>query len=377
MARRSSKRKFDSNGHTLEQGLKIKKAVQDNNYLPSNGVSRTLRKNHSSLTKYKQLLVQESRGDVVSVKGLIPSGELPQPTHIRFDYDDMEHFAPRALELQRLMQEDAGGLHTCEAARDVPLNFELLRTATELKQSELNECLALIEMTSGDDYRASRVGWDPSKKKAEMLDKEMMYLLVRQGDVAGNFETVEGDHQTGVGTDTEEKITASLDFPEHLTESHAFAGDVDSITKLDPTLTANAFANHEPASIKTLPTQSLEWPYMKSSGTILGFISFMFTYDDPPNDDREVVYIYEIHLHEHLRGRGLGSRLMGFVEGAASHCGIGKTMLTVFTSNEGARAMYEKLGYNKDECSPTDRIMRSKTVKADYMIMSKIVPLIG
>ena len=112
-------------------------------------------------------------------------------------------------------------------------------------------------------------------------------------------------------------------------------------------------------------------PCVGKSGRILGFMSFMFTYDDPPYQNREVVYLYEIHLLNLLRGRGLGSRLVAFLEAAARHCRIRKTMLTVFCANEGARRLYEKLGYVKDSCSPADRRVRQRVIKADYVIMSK------
>ncbi|KAH8731541.1 acyl-CoA N-acyltransferase [Phaeosphaeriaceae sp. PMI808] len=108
------------------------------------------------------------------------------------------------------------------------------------------------------------------------------------------------------------------------------------------------------------------------NGSILGFTSFMFTYDDPPHQHREVVYMYEIHLQASLRGRGLGSRLVNFIDHAAHHCGISKTMLTVFKSNEGAQGLYKKLGYEKDACSPKDRVVRRRVIEADYVIMSKL-----
>jgi ribosomal protein S18 acetylase RimI-like enzyme len=110
-----------------------------------------------------------------------------------------------------------------------------------------------------------------------------------------------------------------------------------------------------------------------SVSRILGFISFMFTYDDPPHDDREVLYIYEIHLDEQLRGQRLGPYLMTFVENVARACQIKKTMLTVFTANKRAKGIYESLGYGKDECSPDDRVTRNKVIKADYVIMSKSI----
>jgi ribosomal protein S18 acetylase RimI-like enzyme len=100
-------------------------------------------------------------------------------------------------------------------------------------------------------------------------------------------------------------------------------------------------------------------------------MSFMFTYDDPPHEDREVIYMYEIHFTEQLRGRGLGTKLVEFLEMSARQTGISKTMLTVFASNSGARRLYEKLGYCKDACSPGNRVTRTRIIKADYVIMSK------
>jgi len=107
------------------------------------------------------------------------------------------------------------------------------------------------------------------------------------------------------------------------------------------------------------------------STKILGFLSFMYTEDDPPHEDREVLYIYEIHLAEQLRGFGLGKHLVKIAEDAARKMSISKTMLTVFTSNKGARKLYERLGYGKDACSPADRKTRGRVIEADYIIMSK------
>ena len=99
-----------------------------------------------------------------------------------------------------------------------------------------------------------------------------------------------------------------------------------------------------------------------------GFLSFMLTYED----GREVIYVYEIHLAETLRGGGIGRHLMGMVEEIGRKVGVDKVMLTVFVANERARQFYERLGYGVDEYSPQERRLRGGVVKApDYVILSK------
>lgn len=230
---------------------------------------------------------------------------------------------------------------------EFPLEFELVRSATELTTEDLNVCFNLIHTTSGADYKASSIGWNPEQKKDEMSDEEMMYLLIRQGNVV---ERVDGK-----------------DFSKHVTSTDdVSAAQPDTFPQLK---LHSAPGSEEKPCANTKSTTSR--PHLTNANPILGFISFMFTSDDPPHQDRQVVYIYEVHLHENLRGRGLGSDLVRFVEKVARRFDITKTMLTVFTSNEKAKRVYERLGYTKDSCSPKDRVMRRKTVKAEYVIMSK------
>jgi ribosomal protein S18 acetylase RimI-like enzyme len=105
--------------------------------------------------------------------------------------------------------------------------------------------------------------------------------------------------------------------------------------------------------------------------SVLGFLSFMITHDDPPLNHITVGYIYEVHLSDEFRGIGLGSFLIGQAERIVSELGLKKMMLTVFTRNKGARRLYERLGYTKDQCSPSDRSTRRGIVEADYAILSK------
>ena len=99
-----------------------------------------------------------------------------------------------------------------------------------------------------------------------------------------------------------------------------------------------------------------------------GFLSFMLTWEDGV----EVVYCYEIHLSEHVRGRGVGKRLMGFLEEVGRKAEVKKVVLTVFKRNKAAVEFYERLGYEEDEYSPRPKKLRNGVVKElDYLIMSK------
>ncbi|KAH7326996.1 acyl-CoA N-acyltransferase [Rhexocercosporidium sp. MPI-PUGE-AT-0058] len=115
----------------------------------------------------------------------------------------------------------------------------------------------------------------------------------------------------------------------------------------------------------------LKYLVVKRDGKVEGFVSFMPTEED----DHPVVYCYEIHLGEELRGSGLGATLMQYLLTIAQAIpSTAKVMLTVFTRNERAVSFYNKLGYTKDEFSPPPRILRNGTkVEAEYVIMSKAI----
>ncbi|KAF2644331.1 hypothetical protein P280DRAFT_356214, partial [Massarina eburnea CBS 473.64] len=126
----------------------------------------------------------------------------------------------------------------------------------------------------------------------------------------------------------------------------------------------------EPSTTTT--TSSIPSTFAPNLDTdILAFASFKIENDDPPHEDRPLVYIYEVHVGEGLRGRGLGKYMVWCIEAMADTNHISKTELTVFKSNEVAIKAYKKLGYSRDEASPEDRKVRGRVIMADYMIMSK------
>lgn len=101
---------------------------------------------------------------------------------------------------------------------------------------------------------------------------------------------------------------------------------------------------------------------------IYGFLSFMLTRED----NLPVIYCYEIHLRPGLQGRGIGKRLMGIMENIGRKVGVRKTMLTVFSRNEGGRRWYQRIGYKVDESSPTPKRLRGGKIKEpSYFILSK------
>lgn len=104
---------------------------------------------------------------------------------------------------------------------------------------------------------------------------------------------------------------------------------------------------------------------------IIAFASFKMELDDPPNQHRHVAYIYEVHVAEKFRGKGLGRWLVFTVEAMAQDVGIYKTMLTVFTSNKAAIGAYEKMGYSRDSSTPPGKVVRGRSIECDYMIMGK------
>jgi ribosomal protein S18 acetylase RimI-like enzyme len=59
------------------------------------------------------------------------------------------------------------------------------------------------------------------------------------------------------------------------------------------------------------------------------------------------VWIYDIIIHENFRRRGYASRTLDLVEDRARELGAKSVELHVFGHNHGARALYEKMGYNE------------------------------
>ncbi|KAF2206637.1 hypothetical protein CERZMDRAFT_52779 [Cercospora zeae-maydis SCOH1-5] len=140
----------------------------------------------------------------------------------------------------------------------------------------------------------------------------------------------------------------------------------------------SSFGWHPKRKMREMKEKEMKYIILRDSspqeslrGSVSGFLSFMLTHDSTPS--MPVLYVYEVHLDESARGKGLGRSLVGMAENIARRVGVEKVMLTCFKSNVKARTFYERLGYDVDVCSPEDRKTRNKVVKVDYDIMSKDV----
>lgn len=152
-------------------------------------------------------------------------------------------------------------------------------------------------------------------------------------------------------------------------------GHLDSCFEL---LTTTSKANYKTSSLGWHPKakrKEMKLPDLRyllvrldSADVILGFASFMLTYED----GREVIYMYEIHLSEALRGLGIGKKLVEIIQKVGANADVEKMMLTVYLSNEYATEWYKRLGFDVDDFSPGPRKLRSGVVKwSDYHILSK------
>jgi len=58
-----------------------------------------------------------------------------------------------------------------------------------------------------------------------------------------------------------------------------------------------------------------------------------------------VLWIYDVHVDDAFRRKGLGRKAMLFAEEEASRRGVSRVSLNVFGGNDAARSLYRSLGY--------------------------------
>eukprot|EP01118_Nematostelium_gracile_P000005 TRINITY_DN10002_c0_g1_i1.p1 TRINITY_DN10002_c0_g1~~TRINITY_DN10002_c0_g1_i1.p1 ORF type:complete len:225 (-),score=69.13 TRINITY_DN10002_c0_g1_i1:15-689(-) len=107
--------------------------------------------------------------------------------------------------------------------------------------------------------------------------------------------------------------------------------------------------------------------FQKETKEPVAFVHLRFDEED----DREVLYCYELQVSSSVRGKGLGKFLMQILELVARKYFMRWIMLTVIKENEGAMRFYkEKMKYVVDEFDPSE-----EDRDVCYEILSKSLPL--
>jgi ribosomal protein S18 acetylase RimI-like enzyme len=73
-------------------------------------------------------------------------------------------------------------------------------------------------------------------------------------------------------------------------------------------------------------------------------------------DFRRVMWVFDVHVDERHRTRGIGRAAMMFAEQEAQRRGVTHVGLNVFGGNEAARALYRSLGYSEVAVSMTKAV---------------------
>lgn len=140
-------------------------------------------------------------------------------------------------------------------------------------------------------YKRSEIGWSAAKKKREMKNPAMRFLVLR---MRPEVRELVGSGDEGDGEEGKEE----QDWEDEDTEE-------------------------------------------KEAGKVTGFLSFMVTEEE----GEEVIYCYELHLAPGSRGLGLGRHLMAVMEDFGRAVGLGKAMLTCFSENKDGVRFYNRNGY--------------------------------
>lgn len=124
---------------------------------------------------------------------------------------------------------------------------------------------------------------------------------------------------------------------------------------------------------------------VESAGEVIGMLVAFPIFVDPAEQESDPVlapygkleednsyYICGVAFFPEYRGMGLGSQLMALAEKQAREKGFHKLSLIVFEKNEGAKRLYERIGYhevNRETIYPHPLIH----FEGDALLMVKVI----
>ena len=92
---------------------------------------------------------------------------------------DGAFFAKYGPDSEQLHRDISSRLQSYE-----PQIIIMLADAKSIRGPLLDECLRLVEATSGDDYRNSEIKWSAAKKRREMILPDMKYIVLTEQNMS-------------------------------------------------------------------------------------------------------------------------------------------------------------------------------------------------
>jgi len=103
------------------------------------------------------------------------------------------------------------------------------------------------------------------------------------------------------------------------------------------------------------------WPYqafegfLSEPGFLVAFDGSVVGYvvaDTVPNHGRPIGHVKDLAVHPDRRGEGIGTRLLERALGVLATRGVGHVKLEVRESNDRARSLYRRAGFEHDHTVP-------------------------
>ncbi|KAF8472152.1 hypothetical protein BDZ91DRAFT_846689 [Kalaharituber pfeilii] len=234
-----------------------------------------------------------------------------------------------------------------------PIDLEITLHAYETLSPLLrNALLDLLELNMRSMYSRSSAGWSRAKKRAEMKETGMRFLVARPAVANRRAGSASSSEPTGNATTPNKNSISSV------------PGDTAQSTSSSRKRKSGKSKPRSGGKKSTSPDANPK----PQPPDIAGYTSFIVTYepsvyDVPDAPPAIVVYCYELQVSPSHRNLGLGTHLLRLVETAAAKIGIPDVRLTVFKSNLNAKRFYERLGYVV-VCNEEDD---------DYLILRRVV----
>jgi ribosomal protein S18 acetylase RimI-like enzyme len=224
---------------------------------------------------------------------------------------------------------------------------------------------------------ASSMRWSPAEKRRELRAAGQRFLLVQRVDSTSNISddspaAAVDDHASrkrgqltaGIGNygeirenERRNKHTSAWESPLAFISFRADVYDEDVSPK-----NSSGTSRCPPAAPPPLCPSNRD---PSDPATPLSSFAQRGIQSLPPP---RAVYVYELFVSEHARGRGIGRALMRLLEEICMRAQIFRIVLTVFHENHAAIRLYkEHLGYVVDRSSPSLWGVRD----ANYEILSK------